>query len=147
MGVGVRGSGEVVVNGWVRGSPTAKLIPIISKRAPVREEGISGEVPRPAGRVPLVPSIIKRKVFRYYGRTESVPLLWPQSRDFCLNSLICVPELYTGLMAALLRKGGDTRQRGPELRLRDLGKIWVSGFGPSEPADMQYTIAAAGKGY
>ena len=37
-------------------------------------------------------------------------------------------------MIALVRIKGATRQRGLELRLRDLGKIWVSGFGPSEPA-------------
>ena len=37
-------------------------------------------------------------------------------------------------MVALVRKKGATRQRGLKLRLRDLGKIWVSGFGPWEPA-------------
>ena len=54
---------------------TAKLINIISERAPVREEGISGEVPRPAGRVPLVPSIIKRL------RTESSVTVAAQFRN------------------------------------------------------------------
>ena len=39
-----------------------------------------------------------------------------------------------GRMLALVRIKGATRQRGLELRLRDLGKIWVSGFGPWEPA-------------
>ena len=37
-----------------------------------------------------------------------------------------------GRMIALVRIKGATRQRGLELRLRDLGKIWVSGFGPWE---------------
>ena len=39
-----------------------------------------------------------------------------------------------GRMVALVRKKGATRQRGLKLRLQDLGKIWVSGFGPWEPA-------------
>eukprot|EP00964_Phaeocystis_antarctica_P129094 scaffold92946_cov54-Phaeocystis_antarctica.AAC.3 len=30
----------------------------------------------------------------------------------------------------MVRKKRATRQRGLKLRLRDLGKIWVSGFGP-----------------
>ena len=34
----------------------------------------------------------------------------------------------------MVRKKGATRQRGLKLRLRDLGKLWVSGFGPWEPA-------------
>ena len=41
---------------------------------------------------------------------------------------------FFGRMVALVRIRGTTRQRGLELRLRDLGQIWVSGFGPSEPA-------------
>ena len=31
---------------------------------------------------------------------------------------------------SFVKKRGTTRQRGLEMRLRDLGKIWVSGFGP-----------------
>ena len=45
-----------------------------------------------------------------------------------------------GRMVALVRIKGATRQRGLELRLRDLGKIWVSGFGPSEPAAASSTL-------
>ena len=43
-------------------------------------------------------------------------------------------------MVALVRIKGTTRQRGLKLRLRDLGKIWVSGFGPSEPAAASSTL-------
>ena len=42
--------------------------------------------------------------------------------------------LVFGRMIALVRQGGDTTTTGLKLRLGDLGKIWVSGFGPSEPA-------------
>ena len=45
-----------------------------------------------------------------------------------------------GRMVALVRIKGATRQRGPKLRLRDLGKIWLSGFGPWEPAAASSTL-------
>eukprot|EP00964_Phaeocystis_antarctica_P022261 scaffold12353_cov65-Phaeocystis_antarctica.AAC.2 len=48
-------------------------------------------------------------------------------------------------MVALVRKGA-TQQRGLESKLRDLGKIWVSGFGPWEPAAASTRFRGAGCG-
>ena len=48
-------------------------------------------------------------------------------------------EWHNWANVALLRKGDDTTTR-PELRLRDLGKIWVNGFGPWEPAAASSTL-------
>eukprot|EP00964_Phaeocystis_antarctica_P128263 scaffold92016_cov54-Phaeocystis_antarctica.AAC.1 len=46
-------------------------------------------------------------------------------------------------MVALVRIKGATGQRGLELRLRDLGKIWVSSFGPWEPAAAKQHLTLA----
>ena len=44
------------------------------------------------------------------------------------------------LATSAVRIKGATRQRGLKLRLRDLGKIWVSGVGPWEPAAASSTL-------
>ena len=55
-----------------------------------------------------------------------------------VTCVVCGVKTPIGRMVALVRKGGDTTTRGLKLRLRDLGKIWVSAFwlsfGPWEPA-------------
>ena len=69
-------------------------------------------------------------------------LVWVQVEeaggDHRRSLVVWVVSKQSGLtvprMVALVRKQGATRQRGLKLRLRDLGKIWVSGFGPWEPA-------------
>ena len=67
---------------------------------------------------------------RYIYKTSSpfFPGFFYQLSFFCPNFLLSWAKV------ALVRKGGDTTTRGLKLRPRDLGKIWISGFGPSEPA-------------
>ena len=66
----------------------------------------------------------------------------PASDQYAIPSLCWSLLLFIFLgECSFVKKKGATRQRGLELRLmRDLGKIWVSGFGPAEPAAASSTL-------